>query len=86
MIGILYRLKTIYSQLVLQTLYNTLILLFFKYCILPWGATISEGSPLDLLQKKTLRLISSSKYIAHTEPICKDLRLLKLTDMFSIAS
>ena len=50
------------------------------------GATISEGSPLDLLQKKTLRLIFSSKYIAHTEPICKDLQLLKLTDMSSIAS
>ena len=84
-IGILYRLKTIYPQLVLQTLYNTLILPYFNYCILAWGATISEGNPLHLLQKKALRLISNSNYIAHTEPICKNLGLLKLTDMFSIA-
>ena len=82
-IGILYRLKTIYPQLVLQTLYNTLILPYFNYCILVWGATINEGNPL--LQKKALRLISDLNYIAHTEPICKNLRLLKLTDMFSIA-
>ena len=84
-IGILYRLKTIYPQLVLQTLYNTLIPPYFNYCILVWGATINEGNPLHLLQKKALRLISNSNYIAHTEPICKNLRLLKLTDMFSIA-
>ena len=33
-IGITYRLKDVYSLLVLQTLYNTLILPYFKYCIL----------------------------------------------------
>ena len=84
-IGILYRLKTIYPQSVLQTLYNTLILPYFNYCILAWGATINEGNPLHLLQKKALRLIFNSNYIAHTESICKNLRLLKLTDMFSMA-
>ena len=84
-IDILYRLKTIYPQSVLQTLYNTLILSYFNYCILVWGTTINEGSPLHLLQKKALRLISNSNHIAHTEPICKNSRLLKLTDMFSIA-
>ena len=40
---------------------------------------------LHLLQKKALRLIYNSNYIAHTEPICKKLQLLKLTNMFSIA-
>ena len=55
-IGILYRLKTIYPQLVLQTLYNTLILPYFNYCILAWGATISEGNPLHLLQKESFEI------------------------------
>ena len=71
-IGILYRLKTIYPQVVLQTLYNTLILPYFNYCILAWGATISEGNALHPLQKKALRLISNSNYIAHTEPMICD--------------
>ena len=59
-IGILYRLKAIYPSAILQTLYNTLILPFFNYCILVWGATISDGNLLHRLQKKALRLISSS--------------------------
>ena len=28
--------------------YNTLILPYFNYCILVWGATINEGNPLHL--------------------------------------
>ena len=81
----IYRLKDVYPLLVLQTLYNTLILPYFNYCILSWGATISNSNRLHLLQKKALRLISNSNYIAHTEPIHKNPRLLKLTDMFLIA-
>ena len=84
-IGIIYRLKDVYPLLVLQTLYNTLILPYFNYCILSWGATISNGNRLHLLQKNVVRLISNLNYIAHTEPIYKNLRLLKLTDMFPIA-
>ena len=58
---------------------------YFNYCILAWGATINNDNRLHLLQKKALRLISNSNYIAHTEPIYKNLRFLKLTDMFPIA-
>ena len=34
--------------------------------------------------KKTLRIITDSDYIAHSEPICKELRLLKVTDMYQL--
>ena len=84
-VGILYRLKDIYPQSVLLTLYNTLILPHFHYCLLLWGSSIKENHPLHLLQKKAVRIINNSHYIAHTEPICKVHRLLKLPDMFSIA-
>ena len=47
--------------------------------------SIKENYPLHLLQKKALRIIDNSHYIAHTEPICKIHRLLKIPDMFSIA-
>ena len=79
-VGIKYRLKDVYPLLVLQTLCNTLILPYFNYCILAWGATISNDNRLHLLQKKALRLTSYSNYIAHTESIYKNLRLLKLTE------
>ena len=68
---ILYRSKDVYTLLVLQTLYNTLILPYFNYCILACGATISNDNCFHLLQKKALRLISNSNDIAHTEPIYK---------------
>ena len=32
-----------------------------------------------------MRIIDNSHYIAHTEPICKVHRILKVSDMFSIA-
>ena len=83
-IGTLYRLKAIYPSAVLH-LYITLILPFFNYCILVWVSANNDGNLLRRLQKKALRLISSSNYIAHTEPICKKLLLLKLTDMFPVA-
>ena len=48
-IGILYRLKATYPSTALQTLYNTLILPFFNYCIRVWGAKISNGNLLHRL-------------------------------------
>ena len=84
-VGILYRLKDIYPQSVLLTLYNTLILPHFHYCLLLWGSSIKENHSLHLLQKKAVRIIDNNHCIAHTEPICKVNRLLKLPDMFSIA-
>ena len=39
-IGVLFRLKHIYPQEMLLTLYNTLILPHLSYCILVWGSKI----------------------------------------------
>ena len=47
-VGLLYRLKDIYPQSVLLTLYNTLILPHFHYCLLLWGSSMvtkSHGTP-----------------------------------------
>ena len=50
-IGVLFRLKHIYPQEVLLTLYNTLILPHLSYCILVWGSKIQTNHTLDLLKK-----------------------------------
>ena len=81
-IGILNRLKSIYPRKVLVTLYNTLILPHFNYCILSWGSVLRENHQLHLLQKKAIRIITNSNYIAHTEPLLKEIELLKITCMF----
>ena len=84
-IGILYRLRNVYPESVLITIYNTLILPHFHYCLSLWGSVVKENHSLHLLQKKALRIITNSDYLAHTEPLCKRLRILKISDMFSVA-
>ena len=82
-IGILYRLRDIYPRAVLENLYNALITTHFNYCILCWGSVVKENNSLHILQKRALRLITNSNYISHTEPSCKELRVLKVFDMLS---
>ena len=84
-IGIMFRLKSIVPSDVLHTLYNSLIMPHFHYCLLTWGSTIRNGHKLHLLQKKALRLVDNSHYIAHTDPIFKKLHMVKIIDMFNIA-
>ena len=62
-IGVLFRLKHIYPQEVLLTLYNTLILPHLSYCILVWGSKIQTNHRLHLLQKKAVRIITNKDYI-----------------------
>ena len=84
-IGILYRLKSVYPLKVLLTLYNTLMLPYFNYCILSWGSVLKNNHNLHLLQKKAIRIITNSHFIAHTEPLLKELGLLKISNIFSLA-
>ena len=84
-IGIMYRLKHTYPKSVLQILYSTLIFPHFTYCLLLWGSKINDGHKLHLLQKKALRIIANANYIAHSESICKMLRIIKVTDMYRLA-
>ena len=50
-----------------------------------WRSVVKENHSLDLLQKKALRIIANSDYLTLTKPICKKLRILKISDMFSVA-
>ena len=40
------------------------------------------GGALDKIQKKAVRTITYSNYIAHSEPLLKELNLLKVKDLF----
>ena len=69
----------------LLTLYNTLVTPHLHYCLLCWGSIIKENDLLHIMQKRVLRTITNSNYIAHTEPLFKELKLVKITDMYVIA-
>ena len=78
-IGVLRRLKSTLSSLILKTLYNSLILPHLQYGLLLWGSHLSD---LVKPQKTAIRVVHKSAYRAHTEPLFKNLKLLKIDDLY----
>ena len=70
-----------YLFAILKTLYNTLFLPHLNYGILLWG---SETESIHKVRKRALRIISDNKFNAHTEPICRAERLLKVKDIYRL--
>ena len=62
-------------------LYNTLILPHITYGIMVWGY---QRNRLNKIQKKAIRIITSNKYNSHTEPLFKQLNMLKLEDLLKL--
>ena len=86
-IGIISRLKFILPQNILITLYHSLILPHLTYCNSVWGHTFkSHLSRLSILQKKSIRLISSSPYNCPSMPLFKKMNILPLADLISMDS
>ena len=81
-LGIINSLKNTFPRTILLTLYNSLILPHLQYSILCWGFNTGRVSTL---QKRAIRIITRSKYNSHTEPIFKQLGLLKLEDIFHLS-
>ena len=79
--GILNRLKHIFPQNVLLSLYHTLIISQINYGMLLWGSDIRS---VEKYQKKAIRNITNSHILAHTEPLLKDLGLLKVGAIFKL--
>ena len=80
--GILGRLKNFLPKRALQTIYDSLFMSHIQYGLEIWGGnSASKGMKrLSGLQKKAIRHLSKSHYLAHTEPRMKNLGLLKITD------
>ena len=70
-VGILNTLKHVLPTNILKMIYNSLILCHLNYGILLWGAQHNANDKLHKLQKKAIRIITSSNFLAHSEPIFK---------------
>ena len=75
-IGVLNRLKRFLPQKALLLIHNALVLPHINYGILLWGW---KAERLVKLQKKLVRIISNASYNAHSEPLFKNLKILKAT-------
>jgi len=69
----------------LRTLYFSLINSHIAYGILAWGnAKHDILNKTHLLQKRALRAIHNTRYNSHTDPLFKQERILKLSDLHEL--
>ena len=80
-LGVMNRLKHFLPFSALRLMYQSLVNCHLQFCILAWGY---EYNRVYNLQKKALRIMTGSKYNAHTEPLFKQLNIMKLEDSFSL--
>ena len=67
----------------LKLIYFTLVHSHLLYGLFVWGnSKFSNKNRLVTLQKKAIRIVNGSSYLAHTEPIFKNLKILKLSDLY----
>ena len=67
-----------------KTLYYSLIESHLNYGNLLWGCSNKKSiSKIENLQKKAIRNISLKSFRAHTEPLFKEMKILKFTDKLS---
>ena len=81
--GILCKARKILSKDTMLNLYYTFAYPYFTYCIHVWGKTYD--SYLDKLvktQKKLVRIITCSKYLAHTAPLYKCTGILTVPEIY----
>ena len=62
-------------------LHPSLLLPHINYCLVIWGYQCKR---INILQKRTIRLIILSKCNSHTAPFFKKLKLLTIKDMLAL--
>ena len=70
-IGILNKLKHVYPQNALLSIYHSLFACHLNYGLLLWCTNVNRVSKL---QKKNVRIMSNSEYLAHSKPLSKTLK------------
>ena len=77
----MYELKNVLPEYILLILYNALISSHLNYGLTVWGM---KADRLEILQKKAVRIVTKSNFIAHTDPLFNQLNVLKIKDMFKV--
>ena len=81
--GMLYKIR---ENLPIKTrldFYYAYIYPYLSYCTIIWGGTYATHlQPLIIQQKRTIRTITGAGFRDHTDPLFKQLKLLKLVDIY----
>ena len=83
-VGMLNKLKHFLPDYIMKTLYSSHIESHLQCCTLLWAnSNVTNIRKLQLIQKKAIRIITLSHYIAHADPLFSMTKLLKLDDTYT---
>ena len=81
----LYKLRPFVNQSTLRKVYFSLIYYVLQYCISCWGHTSKcYLEPLNVLNRRALRIICNVPWNTHTTPLFHKLNILKLEDLYKL--
>ena len=73
----MYKARQFLTKKALLMLYHAYIFPYMTYCIEVWGcASQTQLNCLFLLQKKIIRIMNFSHYLAHTNPLFLTMKVL----------
>ena len=80
--ALLFRVQNLMPLFVLKNMYHAHVSSILNYCTLIWSNTyISHLDPLIKAQKRIIRLITNSEYLAHTAPLFKTMQILNIENL-----
>ena len=83
--GILFQLKNKINTSVAKLIYNSIAQPHLLYCSVIWSSAFSTNlNCLRIIQKKLVRFIMKRRRNEHTNPLFKQLQILKLDDLFNL--
>ena len=81
-VGVISRLRHTLPTNLLIKIYYILIMPYLTYCCVIWGnSALTHLKKNIVIQKKCIRIITKSHFIAHTEPLYHQLNILCFTDI-----
>lgn len=85
LVGVLYKIRNSVTNDCLREIYISLAYPHFLYCSTIWGGTFNTFlDSLFITQKKLMRVMSNSQRYAHTDPLFKNYKLLKVNDIIKL--
>lgn len=78
-LGIIKKARSVLNKITLTNLYYTFLYPYLSYCNIIWGRAAKKHlQKLFLLQKRAVRIICNASFLAHTEQLFKDCKLLTI--------
>ena len=83
--GVIFKCRFYLPKKCLLSLYYALVYPYLHYCNLVWGSSyVTNLHRLTLIQKRVVRSIAKAEFLSPSEPIFKELKILKVMEINSL--